>query len=152
MLRNNLILLAIFVMGLIFNNSLIAAGSGTLLVLRFLRLHAVVAMLDKRSLDAGLLLLLISVLAPFAMERVSLADVGRAFRQWDGLIAVAGGLIAAYLCGKGVVLLQEDPQVIVGLVAGTIIGVFLLRGVPIGPLAAAGFAAVLMQLARLFKR
>lgn len=152
MWQHNLVLLAVFVLGIVFNNSLIAASSGTLLVMKFIRLESGIRLLENRSLEAGLLLLLIAVLVPFANEKVSVADVGRTFSSADGVAAVLGGLLAAYLCGQGVALLRTNPQVIVGLVIGTILGVFLLKGVPIGPLAAAGFAAVFLQIMRFFRK
>lgn len=37
---------------------------------------------------------------------------------------------------------------IVGLVAGSIIGIVMLRGIPVGPLMAAGITALLLQISR----
>lgn len=152
MWQHNLVLLAVFALGIAFKNSLIAASSGILLVMKFVRLQSGIRLLENRSLEAGLLLLLLAVLVPFANDRITLEEVRKTFTSLDGLLAVLGGIVAAYLCGRGVGLLQSRPQVIVGMVIGTILGVFLLKGVPIGPLAAAGFTAVFLQISRLFKK
>jgi len=96
--------------------------------------------------------LLLSVLAPFARGRIGLRDIIVTFRNLPGLIAVLGGTIAAYVCGEGVILMQARPEITVGLIVGTIIGVALLRGVPVGPLAAAGLTAVLLNLLGLRRR
>ncbi|MEW6229340.1 MAG: DUF441 family protein, partial [Bacillota bacterium] len=53
---------------------------------------------------------------------------------------------ATYVNGKGVELLRARPDIIAGILIGTIIGVCLLRGIPVGPLAAAGITALLIRL------
>ncbi|HBR23968.1 MAG TPA: hypothetical protein DD782_05340, partial [Firmicutes bacterium] len=75
MLQQNIILLALFALGIIFNNSLIAAGSGILLILRFVRLNSMLVLLEQRAMEAGLLLLLIAVFVPFAQDKVTLPEV-----------------------------------------------------------------------------
>jgi uncharacterized membrane protein (DUF441 family) len=50
------------------------------------------------------------------------------------------------MCSLGLALLEARPEVMVGLVLGTIVGVAVLGGIPVGPLAAAGLAAVLLDL------
>ena len=63
-----------------------------------------------------------------------------------GLAALAGGMLAAYLCGQGLGLLRLWPEVLVGLVLGIVLGVSVLKGAPVGPLAAAGLTALLLKL------
>ncbi|HBR23969.1 MAG TPA: DUF441 domain-containing protein, partial [Firmicutes bacterium] len=52
----------------------------------------------------------------------------------------------------GVNLLETNPQIAGGLVIGSILGVLLLKGIPIGPLAAAGMAAMLLKLISLWRK
>lgn len=152
MIHENLVLLLIFSLGLAFNNRLVAGASGLALVLKFAGVPSLLQLLERRALDAGLFFLLLAVLAPFATGRVGPREIVATFRNLPGVIAVLGGAAAAYVCGQGVVLLQVRPEVTVGLIVGTIIGVALLRGVPVGPLAAAGLTAVLLNLFGLGKR
>mgnify|MGYP001366199484 FL=1 len=152
MLQQNIILLALFVLGIIFNNSLIAASSGILLIVRFIRLNSVLVLLEQRAMEAGLLLLLIAVFVPFAQEKVTLPEIAKTFRSKDGIIAIISGMAAAAMCGQGVMLLETSPQIVAGLVIGTILGVLLFRGIPIGPLAAAGIAAVLLKVVSFNKK
>ena len=65
---------------------------------------------------------------------------------WPGIIALTGGAIATYMNGKGLDLLKIDPQLIVGLVMGSIFGIIFLRGIPVGPLMAAGITAFLLKI------
>lgn len=142
------ILLVLMVLGVAARNSLIVASAGVVLILQVLRLHHFFPILERRGLEAGLIFLLMSVLVPFATGEVGWPEIRQSFTSWSGLAAVAGGLIAAVLSGYGVSLLQVRPEVIVGMVVGTIIGVILFKGIPVGPLAAAGFTAVLLALLR----
>ncbi|MGE5550712.1 MAG: DUF441 domain-containing protein [Bacteroidota bacterium] len=152
MIHDNLVLLLIFSLGLAFGNRLVAGASGMTLVLKMMGTASLIKLLERRALDAGLFFLLLAVLVPFATGQVGPREIMATFRNIPGLIAVLGGAIAAYLCGQGVTLLQVRPEVTVGLIVGTIVGVALLRGVPVGPLAAAGLTAVLLNLFGLGKR
>ena len=91
-------------------------------------------------------LLTIAVLVPFANERISLKDILSVFTSWPGILALVGGAIATYMNGKGLDLLKIDPQLIVGLVIGSILGIVFLRGIPVGPLMAAGITALLLKI------
>jgi uncharacterized membrane protein (DUF441 family) len=48
--------------------------------------------------------------------------------------------------GKGLDLLKVDPELIVALVIGSIFGIVFLRGIPVGPLMAAGITAMLLKM------
>ncbi len=152
MFQDNLLLIIIFTLGLAFNNNLVAASAGSLLVLKIIKLHSIMLLLERRAVDLGLLFLLVAVLVPFALDKVGVEDIWKTFQSVQGIAAVIGGVAAAYLCGQGLVLLQIKPEVVVGLVVGTIIGVSLLKGIPVGPLAAAGFTAIILNLLGLGKK
>lgn len=151
MFQDNLLLLVILALGLTFNNNLVAAGAGSLLVLKLIKLNSILLILERRSIDLGLFFLLIGVLIPFALDRVGVKDIWQTFHSYKGILAISGGVVAAYLCGKGLVLLQIEPEIVVGLVVGTVVGVSLLKGIPVGPLAAAGVTALLFKLLGLQK-
>ncbi len=151
-MQDNLLLLVVLILGLLFNNNLIAASAGSLLVLKLVKMRLILSLLERRAIDIGLLFLLVAVLAPFAVDKVGVKDIWRTFQSIQGIIAIAGGIAAAYLCGQGLVLLQLKPEIVVGLVIGTVAGVSLLKGIPVGPLAAAGVTAILFNLLGLGKK
>jgi uncharacterized membrane protein (DUF441 family) len=68
------------------------------------------------------------------------------FTSWQGILALAGGIAATYMNGKGLDLLKMDPQLIVGMVIGSIFGILFLKGIPVGPLMAAGITALLLKM------
>lgn len=148
MSHERVILLTLMALGVAARNSLIVTAAGVVLILQVLRLDRAFPILERRGLEAGLILLLIAVLVPFATGEVGWPEIKGSFTSVGGLAAIAGGIIAAVLSGYGVALLQVKPEVIVGMVVGTVIGVVAFKGIPVGPLAAAGFTAVLLALLR----
>ncbi|MBY6274937.1 DUF441 domain-containing protein [Symbiobacterium thermophilum] len=145
---DQVILLSLMALGVAARNALIVTAAGVVLILRVLALERFFPLLERRGLEAGLIFLLIAVLVPFATGEVGWAEIRQSFTSWTGLAAILGGIIAAVLSGYGVTLLQVKPEVIVGMVVGTILGVVLFKGIPVGPLAAAGFTAILLALVR----
>jgi uncharacterized membrane protein (DUF441 family) len=67
-------------------------------------------------------------------------------RSWQSLLAILVGAVVAYLGGRGATFMADSPLVVTGLMVGTIIGVAFFRGVPVGPLIAAGIVAFILQL------
>jgi uncharacterized membrane protein (DUF441 family) len=152
MFQDNFILIIILALGLVFNNNLVAASAGSLLVLKVIKMNSILLLLERRAVDVGLLFLLVAVLTPFALDKVKVEEIWKTFQSIQGITAVIGGVAAAYLCGRGMVLLQIQPEIVVGIVVGTIIGVSLLKGIPVGPLAAAGVTAIILNLLGLGKK
>ncbi len=139
-------LVILIVVGLIGRSPIIATAASMLLVLKLTSLERFFPSVERRGLELGLLFLTISVLVPFASEKVSWRDVIPLFTTLMGILALAGGAIATYMNGKGLDMLRSDPQLILGLVIGSIIGIVFFRGIPVGPLMAAGITAFLLKI------
>lgn len=142
----DILLVALVVIGLIGRSPIIATAASLLLVLKLSQLEHFFPAIERRGLELGLLFLTIAVLVPFANGRVSFRDVFDVFTSLPGILALVGGAIATYMNGKGLDLLKMDPELIVGLVIGSIFGILFLRGIPVGPLMAAGITAFLLKL------
>ncbi len=147
MLTDNAFLILLLVLSLAAGNRLVAAAAGLLLLLDMLDLGVAFDFLSERALDWGLVLLLVAILAPAARGSPDLAEVGRLLTDRTALFAVIGGILATRLQGGGLNLLETRPDVILGLLIGTLIGVLLFGGIPVGPLTGAGLAAVLLWFA-----
>jgi len=139
------ILYLILAAGIIGHNPLVITAAAILITMVTLNLHPWVPVVERHSINIGLTLLIVGLLTPFAGDRLTFRDVVVGLRGATGLAAVAGGAIAAYMCARGLELLAVEPQVIIGLIVGTILGVAFFRGVPVGPLAAAGLAALFLR-------
>lgn len=148
--EHSIVLLFLTALGILSNNKLISAGASLLLIFKVLRLDLALAILERRSLECGLILLVIAVLLPFSTGEIRLREIWASLWSVQGMIAVAGGVVASFMNQRGVCLLQDSPQIIVGILVGTILGVTLFQGIPVGPLAAAGITAVLLYLVNSF--
>lgn len=146
MVSGEVMLVILIVVGLIGRSPIIATAASMLLVLKLTSLERYFPAVERRGLELGLLFLTISVLVPFANEKVTWKDITPLFTTVVGVLALAGGALATWMNGKGLDLLRSEPHMIVGLVIGSIIGIVFLRGIPVGPLMAAGITAFILKL------
>ncbi len=145
-----LVLVTLIIIGLIGRSSIITTAACVLLIIKLTHLDRYLPTIERRGIELGLLFLTLAVLVPFASGRIQPKDILAAFTGWIGWVALAGGAVGAYLNSRGLDTLKADPQLIVGIVVGSIVGVVFLRGIPVGPLMAAGLTAVLIKLVQLF--
>ncbi|GIP37621.1 UPF0756 membrane protein [Paenibacillus sp. J31TS4] len=145
-MNGTIVLVALILIGLLGRSPIIATASCILLVVKLVSLDRYLPGIERRGLEFGLLFLTMGVLVPFANERIQMKEVAAVFTSWPGILALIGGAVATYMNGKGLALLKIDPQLIVGLVIGSIFGIVFLRGIPVGPLMAAGITALLMKV------
>lgn len=145
-MNGDILLVALIIIGLIGRSHIITTAACVLLIVKLISLDRYLPTIERRGLELGLLFLTMGVLVPFASERISIKDVTSMFTTWPGILALLGGAIATYMNGKGLELLKIDPQMIVGLVIGSIFGIIFLKGIPVGPLMAAGITAFLLKV------
>ncbi|PZD93426.1 DUF441 domain-containing protein [Paenibacillus sambharensis] len=145
-MSGEVILVVLIIIGLIGRSPIIATAACFLLIVKLISLDRFLPAIERRGLEIGLLCLTFSVLVPFASGRIQVKEIMGALTSWPGWIALIGGAIATYVNGKGLEMLKFDPQLIVGLVIGSILGIVFFRGIPVGPLMAAGITAILYKL------
>ena len=85
------------------------------------------------------------MLTPIASGKLSGDTILKSFLSYKSILAIAVGLLVAWLGGRGVKLMTNQPDVVAGLLIGTVAGVAVLRGVPVGPLIAAGILSLLIS-------
>ncbi|AZN40615.1 DUF441 domain-containing protein [Paenibacillus albus] len=145
-MSGEVVLVVLIIVGLIGRSPIISTAACVLLIVKLIHLQRFLPTIERRGLELGLLFLTFSVLVPFASERITTKDMLSVVTSWPGILALTGGAIATYVNGKGLEMLRLDPQLIVGLVVGSIFGIVFLRGIPVGPLMAAGITAILFKL------
>jgi uncharacterized membrane protein (DUF441 family) len=138
-----LILLGIAALGLIGKNQTIAIAMLVLALLRLAHQDKTFPYLEKHGVTIGVIILTIGLMSPIASGKVGLPELAGTFTQWRSFLAIGIGMLVAYLGGRGLRLMTEQPLIVNGLLLGTIIGVAFFRGVPVGPLIAAGILAAL---------
>ncbi|CAB1129128.1 conserved membrane protein of unknown function [Candidatus Hydrogenisulfobacillus filiaventi] len=144
----NIGLLLLLALGLWARSALVASSAAILLVIRLARLGFLFGVLERRGVEFGLLFLTLAMLVPFAVGRIDLRAVARSFLTLPGLLAVVGGAVATHLNGRGLRLLADHSELMVGLIVGSILGIVLWGGVPVGPLMAAGVTYLLLEIVR----
>lgn len=139
-----LVLLGIAALGIVSHNAAVAIAMLILLLLRLTPLGQFLPWAEKHALTVGLILLFVAVMAPLASGKIPVADLLRSFTQWKSALAILVGIGVAWLGGRGVTLMASQPGVVPGLMIGTVIGVAFFKGVPVGPLIAAGILALML--------
>ncbi|MBY0218761.1 DUF441 domain-containing protein [Paenibacillus illinoisensis] len=140
----SLLLLVFAALGIISSNTPVTVAMVFLLLLRVLNVNQAFPWLEKYGLTLGIIILTIGVMAPLASGKISLQTIGESFLHWKSLLAIGVGLLVAYLGGRGATLMSTQPTVVAGLLIGTVLGVALFKGVPVGPLIAAGILSLLL--------
>jgi len=131
-----LLLVFLIVLGLISQNSAITISAAVLLIMQQTLLSKYIPILEQYGVKIGIIILTIGVL-------IQLPDLS-SFLNWKMGVSILTGVFVAWLAGKGVPLMSEQPVLVTGLLIGTIIGVSFLGGIPVGPLIAAGILSVLI--------
>ncbi len=141
---NLIVLLVLLGCGIFSHNTAVTIAAGVLIVFRITPLSQFFPLLQTHGLEVGIIILTIGVLTPIASGKIPGEEILKSFLSWKSLLAIAVGLLVAWLGGRGVKLMSNQPNIVAGLLIGTIAGVALLRGVPVGPLIAAGLLSLLI--------
>ena len=142
------ILFALLMVGAIGGHQLITIASTILLLLTVFRIQPALELLEHHCLPVGICLMLIGVMLPLATGKVGLGGILGSLTNAGGLIALIVGAISAHLAARGVALWKVEPEVMIGLIVGSLLGVAFCQGIPNGPLMSAGIVAVILRLLR----
>ena len=145
---NLIVLLVLLACGVFSHNTAITIAAGVLIVFRITPLSEFFPFLQQHGLNVGIIILTIGVLSPIASGKIPGDAILKSFLSWKSLLAIIIGLAVAWLGGRGVKLMSNQPDVVAGLLIGTVAGVAVLRGVPVGPLIAAGMLSLLIGIDR----
>lgn len=139
-----IILLVLAGLGIISHNMTVTLAMLFLLVIRITPLNNYFPWIEKYGLTIGILILTIGVMAPIASGKITANEVLSSFLNWKSILAIVIGIAVSWLGSRGVTLMSHQPSTVAGLLVGTVIGVALFRGVPVGPLIAAGILSLLI--------
>ena len=143
---NLIVLLVLLACGVFSHNSAVTIAAAVLIVFRITPLSEYFYLLQNHGLNIGIIILTIGVLTPIASGKIAGDTILKSFLSWKSLLAIAIGILVAWLGGRGVKLMSNQPNIVAGLLIGTVMGVALLRGVPVGPLIAAGLLSIIIGL------
>ncbi|CWN42068.1 TPA: DUF441 domain-containing protein [Neisseria meningitidis] len=132
-----LFLVTLILLGVVSNNNSITISATILLLMQQTALVQFVPLVEKHGLNLGIILLTIGVLSPLVSGKAQVPPVAE-FLNFKMISVVFIGIFVAWLAGRGVPLMGQQPVLITGLLIGTVIGVAFMGGIPVGPLIAAG--------------
>lgn len=141
---NLVVLLALLAVGIFSHNSAVSIAAAVLIIFKITPLSEFFPLLQQHGLNIGIIILTIGVLTPIASGKIPGDAILKSFLHWKSLAAIAVGIFVAWLGGRGVHLMSNQPNIVAGLLIGTVAGVAVLRGVPVGPLIAAGILSLLI--------
>ncbi|WP_158379570.1 DUF441 domain-containing protein [Candidatus Williamhamiltonella defendens] len=136
------VLLLFAILGLISKNTTLSISVVCLFFLSFIYPNLLFPWVEKYALKAGILILTIAVLEPIASGKINVRDIFNSFTHWQSILGILIGVFVSWLGGRGVSLMSHQPSVVTGLLVGTILGVAFFKGVPVGPLIAAGLLSL----------
>lgn len=133
----SLFLVTLIFLGVISQNNSITISVTVLLLMQQTALVQFVPLVEKHGLNIGIIFLTVGVLSPLVSGRVQVPPVAE-FLNFKIIASVLIGIFVAWLAGRGVFLMGQQPVLVAGLLIGTVIGVAFMGGIPVGPLIAAG--------------
>lgn len=133
----SLFLVTLIFLGVISQNNSITISATVLLLMQQTALVQFVPLVEKHGLNIGIIFLTVGVLSPLVSGRVQVPPVAE-FLNFKIIASVLIGIFVAWLAGRGVFLMGQQPVLVAGLLIGTVIGVAFMGGIPVGSLIAAG--------------
>lgn len=140
-----LVLLGVLLLGYFSHNSTVTYSSAFLLVLKLVLPHDKLLYFGAHGLNWGVILLTAAMLVPLATGAIGYHEIVDVVRSPEGIAAIVTGIIVALLGKWGVEVMTRDPQMVVSILVGTILGVIFLKRVPVGPMIASGILYVFMK-------
>jgi len=146
------LLAVILLLSLAVHNMPVAYAAAIVIVLRLFRLTKALEVLQAQGVSWGIVILTAAILVPIATGDITGKHILDAFRSPVGISAIVAGILAAIAGSSGVTLLEGAPEVATSLIIGTMIGVVVFKGIPVGPLIAGGVTYFLLRIVTYFTK
>ena len=144
------IIIGLAVFSYLAHNTTVAAASGILLVLKLLVPEEKLIYFGDHGLNWGVIVLTAAMLTPIATGALGISDILNVFKSPMGIASLVMGCIVALFGRWGAELMTADPEVVASLMVGTIIGVVVFKGIPVGPLIASGIFYLFLKIFSFF--
>lgn len=145
-----LILVILFILSLITKNKSLAFASLLIFLVSLSNNYKTINFIEKYFMDIGMIFLMIWMLVPLIKQNNTSAITINSLLSVKGIISFTAGIIVVVLASRGVNLLKGNTDTLAGVVIGSIVGVALLGGVPVGPLVASGIAYEIIKFINFF--
>lgn len=115
-----------------------------LLLFKLTPLSTYFPFLNHYGLTIGIVILTAAVMVPLADGSLGIKEILKSFTTWQSILAIIIGIIVSWLGTRGISLIGANPMIVNGLIIGTLIGVAFFKGIPVGPLIAAGLLSLVV--------
>lgn len=126
------------------NNNTVTFAVLLLLIFKLTPLVTYFPWLNQYGMTIGIVILTAAMMVPLADGKLGFKDILTSFTHWQSILAIAVGILVSWLGTRGVALMGANPMIINGLIIGTLIGVAFFKGIPVGPLIAAGMLSLVI--------
>ncbi|MDP4145230.1 MAG: DUF441 domain-containing protein [Bacillota bacterium] len=140
------ILIILIVLSFITKNKNMTIAAFAVLVLSIINSEKLISFSEKYFMDIGMTFLMIWMLIPLLKIQGSFSSNIKDMLNFKGMVSFAAGIAVVLLAAKGVNYLKGSADTLTGVILGSIIGVALLGGIPVGPLVASGLAYEFMRV------
>ena len=144
-MNSGIFLISLITLGFLARSRVIVLAALILILLKELKINPALLFLSKKGIEIGLVFLLLAILAPLLVKPVHWQELKDLITDYRGVIAIIAGILATQANGMGLELLNELPLLIIGIIIGSLLGIVIFGGIPVGPLMAAGIAALLLK-------
>ena len=144
-MNSGIFLISLITLGFLARSRVLVLAALILILLKELKINPLLLFLSKKGIEIGLVFLLLSILAPLLVKPVRWQELKDLITDYRGVIAIIAGILATQANGMGLELLNELPLLIIGIIIGSLLGIVIFGGIPVGPLMAAGIAALLLK-------
>ncbi|MCT8975418.1 DUF441 domain-containing protein [Clostridium sp. CX1] len=142
-----LILLAVF--SFFAKNKNMSIAAIIILILTFSNNEKPLLFIEKYFLDVGMIFLMMWMLVPIVKSGDSIVTNIKNLLNINGMVSLLSGIFVAVLAAKGIGFLKGSIDVMSGVIIGSIVGIALLGGAPVGPLIASGIAYEVVKIINL---
>ena len=139
---STIVLICLAILSYFVHNTAVTISILILLAIKLTPLAQFFPYVEKQGVQVGIIILTVAVMALLVSGSLPATSLLKSFANWQSIVAIIVGVFVAWLGGRGVSFMSMQPSVVGGLLIGTIIGVAFFRGVPVGPLIAAGIVSL----------
>ncbi len=138
------LLLILAALGYFSGNNTVTAAVLILIIFKLPYVNTALPWLERKGLFVGIIILTAAVMVPLATGKININTLLHSFIEWHSLLAIAIGILVSWLGARGATVMTTTPSLVPGLIIGTVIGVALFKGIPVGPLIAAGMISLII--------
>lgn len=147
-----ILLIIIALLSIFSKNKIMLYATLTVLILALLPYHEKNLNIAKTmGIRIGLYVITVAILAPIALGMISFDQLGKTLVGYKGIIAIIAGIGTSILSTKGIQIQVINPQIVIAVSIGTIVGLVVFKGTASGPIIASGATYVIFQLIDKFK-